>query len=144
MESNIPPVHENRNVGQLCQNTLQTDTLQVDTLGDGGIRFQPAPESGQACDLALPDPTSSSYVREEKIPLYVWNQKGSCKDYRACIAQNNDTFGYVPLTDLKIYTGPTVKWDIVPHIIEAHNLVRQSGVPKFFKMSYSCGDQLEC
>ena len=102
------------------------------TLGNGGIRFQPAPESGLMCDLALPDPTSSSYVREEKNSLYVWNQKGNCKDYRACISQNNDTFGYVPLTDLKIYTGPPVKWDIVSHIIEAHNLVRQSGVPIFF------------
>ena len=66
VESNIPPVHENRNVGILSQNTLQTDTLQVATLGDGGTCFQPAPESGQACDFALPDPTSSSYVREEK------------------------------------------------------------------------------
>ena len=90
-------------------------------------------ESGQACDSALPDPTPSSYVREEKIPLYVWNQKGSCKDYKACIAQSNDNFGYVLLTDLKIYTGPPVKWDIVPNIIEAHNLVRQSGVPNFLK-----------
>ena len=133
VESNIPPVHKNRNVGILSQNTLQTDTPQVATLGDGGTRFQPAPESGQAFDCALPDPTSSSYVRKKKIPLYVWNQKGTCKDYNACIAQNKGTFGYVPLTDLKIYTGPPVKWDIVPHIIEAHNLFRQSGVPNFFK-----------
>ena len=127
VESNIPPVHENRNVGLLSQNTLQTDTLQLATLGDGGMHFQPAPESAQACDSVLPDPTPSSYVREEKIPLYVWNQKGSCKDYKACLAQNNDIFGYVPLT------GPPVKWDIVPSIIEAHNLVRQSGVPNFLK-----------
>ena len=65
--------------------------------------------------------------------MYVWNQKGTCKDYKACIAQNNGTFGYAHLTDLKIYTGPPVKWDIVPHIIQAHNLVRQSGVPNSLK-----------
>ena len=66
VQPNTLPIYGNRNVGLPSQNTLQTDTSQLATLGDGGKDFQPAPESGQACDLALPDPTSSSYVREEK------------------------------------------------------------------------------
>ena len=130
-EVNAPPTNENRDVGLLLQNDM--DLPQLATLGDGGTRFQPAPESGQACDSLLPNRTSYSYVREEKIPLYVWNHKENSKDYKACIIQNNGIFGYVPFTDLKIYTGPPVKWDIVPDIIEAHNLVRQSGVPNFLK-----------
>ena len=130
-EFNAPPSNKNRDVGFLLQNN--TDTPQVTTLGDGGTHFRPAPESGQACDSLLPDPTLSPHVREEKIPLYVWNHKDNSKDYKACLAQNNGIFGYVPLTDLKVYTGPPVKWDIVSDIIEAHNLVTQSGVPNFLK-----------
>ena len=61
----------------------------------------------------------------------MWNQKEYCKDYKACLSNSEEVFGYVPLTNLKVYTGPPVKWDTVPDIIEAHNLVRQSGVPNF-------------
>ena len=41
--------------------------------------------------------------------------------------------GYILLTDLKIYTGPSVKWDTIPDIIEAHNLVRKKWGAKFLK-----------
>ena len=108
------------------------NSLQLATLGDGGTGFKPAPESGQAYDLPFPDPSATPYVREEQIPLYVWNHKDNSKDHKACLMQNNGIFGYVPLTDLKIYAGPPVKWDIIPDI-QAHNLVRESGVPIFFK-----------
>ena len=130
-EVNAPPSNENRDIGFLLQN--DTEIPQLATLEDGGTCFQPPSESGQACDSPMPDPISSQYVREEKSPLYVWNHRDNSKDYKACITQSNGVFGYVPLTDLKIYTGPPVKWDIVPDIIEAHNLVRQSGVPNFLK-----------
>ena len=100
------PLNTNAKVGVMHRNKLQTDTQQLATLGDGGFQFQPTPESGQAYDSVLPDPTSCTYVREEKIPLYVWNQKDNCKDYKACLSQNNDIFGYVPLTDLKYTYWP--------------------------------------
>ena len=32
------------------------------------------------------------------------------KDYNACLVQNGDEFGYIPLTDLKTYQGPAVQW----------------------------------
>ena len=86
------------------QTPLETDDKSdVATLGDGGPQFQPTLESGQAYCSVLPVLTSSSYTREEKIPLYIWNQKQYCKDYQACISQNEEVFGYVPITDVKIY-----------------------------------------
>ena len=130
-EVNVLPIEENRDIALLPQN--DTEMPQFATLGDGGTCFQPPPESGQSCDSPMSGPISSQYVREEKIPLYVWKHRQNSKDYEACLKQNNGTFGYVPLTDLKIYTGLPVKWDIIPDIIQAHNLVRQSGVPNFLK-----------
>ena len=65
--------------------------------------------------------------------MCVWNQKDHCKYHKACLSQSDEIFGYVPLTDLKTFTGLSVKWDTVPDIIEAHKLVRQSGVPNFLK-----------
>ena len=49
----------------------------------------------------------------------------------ACIAQNGGEFGYIPLHDLKIYNGPQVYWEKIPDILEAHTIIRQSGVPNF-------------
>ena len=50
------------------------------------------------------------FTREEVVPLYIWNNKNSSKDYKACIQQNGDQFGCIPLNDLKIYQGPAVLW----------------------------------
>ena len=130
---NQPHLNTNAKIGVVTQSTSQTDTQQLATLGAGGLQFQPTPESGQAFDSVFSNPHCGTYVREEKIPLYVWNQKDYCKDYKACLSQSDNIFGYVPFTDLKTYTGPSVKWDTVPDIIEAHKLVRQSGVPNFLK-----------
>ena len=131
LEVSAPPNNMHNNVGYMPEK--DTDSPQLATLGDGGTGFKPAPESGHAYDLSFSDPSAPLYVREEKIPLYIWNHGDNSKDHKACLMQNNGTFGYVPLTDLKIYTGPPVKWDVVPDIIQAHNLVRNSGVPNFLK-----------
>ena len=126
-----PPTDSHNIVGSMLEKHIQLS--QLDTLGDGGTWFEPAPESDQAHDCRFPDPNATSYVREEKIPLYIWNNRDKSKDYKACVMQNNGIFGYVPLTDLKTYTGPPVKWDVLPDIIQAHNLVAESGVPNFLK-----------
>ena len=70
------------------------------------------------------------FAREEVVPLYIWNHKNASKDYKACIQQTGDQFGCIPLNDLKIYQGPEVTWKQIPPIIQAHKLIRQSGVPK--------------
>ena len=71
------------------------------------------------------------FAREGVVPLYIWNHKNASKDFKACIQQNGDQFGYIALNDLKIYRGPEVTWKQIPSIIQAHKLIRQSGVPNF-------------
>ena len=69
--------------------------------------------------------------REEVIPLYIWADRNSSKDYTACIQQNGNQLRYIPLTDLKLYHGPEVIWEETPSILQAHKLIRHSGVPIF-------------
>ena len=71
------------------------------------------------------------FIREKVVPLYIWNNKHFSKDYKACVHQNGDQFGYIPLNDLKIYQGPEVLFKEIPSIIKAHKLIRQSRVPIF-------------
>ena len=76
------------------------------------------------------------------MPLYIWNNKNGSKDYKACIQQNGDQFGYIPLNDLKIYQGPEVTWKQTPSIIQAHKLIRQSGVPNILNCRIPVRTQL--
>ena len=52
-------------------------------------------------------------------------------DYRTCIQQNGESFGFVPLTPLQLYNGDSVKWDSTPDIIHAHHIIKDSGLPNF-------------
>ena len=81
-------------------------------------------------------------VKEEVVPLYIWDNKHNCKDYVACIRQNGDTFGYIPLSNLKLYQGPQITWVTTPSILQAHKLIRQSGVPNFLNCSFPVQTQL--
>ena len=47
------------------------------------------------------------------------------------IQQLGSDFGCISLGDCKLYTGPPIIWHSVPDIIQAHNLIRASGVPNF-------------
>ena len=40
-------------------------------------------------------------------------------------------FGCIPLGNFQLYAGPSVIWQSVPDIIEAHKLIRASGLPIF-------------
>ena len=37
------------------------------------------------------------------------------------------------ITDLKLYQGPPVHWDTIPNTVEAHALIRNSGMQNFLK-----------
>ena len=78
----------------------------------------------------------------QQIPLYVWKNKHLSKDHMACLAQNGGDFGYIPLNDLKVYEGPDIVWKKVPDIIEAHKIIRNSGVPNFLKSRIPVPTQL--
>ena len=74
--------------------------------------------------------------------MYIWARKNESKDYNGCITQNVDEFGYIPLNDLVTYQGPLVIWENTPSVLEAHKLIRQSGVPKFLKCRIPVTTQL--
>ena len=46
------------------------------------------------------------------------------------IHQTKD-FGFIPKSSLKLYTGPTVTWNEIPHIFQAHALVKTSKLPNY-------------
>ena len=62
-------------------------------------------------------PTADEFCWKEEVPLYIWNNRNSSKDYKVCIQQNGDQFGHIPLNDLKIYWGPKVLWKQIPSIV---------------------------
>ena len=53
-----------------------------------------------------------NFTCEITIPLYIWANRNTSQDYKACIQQNGLQFGYIPLNDLKLYHGQEVIWKI--------------------------------
>ena len=47
------------------------------------------------------------------------------------LKENTKQFGFLPKSVLKTYTGEVVKWDDTPHILQAHQLIRDSKLPNF-------------
>ena len=63
--------------------------------------------------------------RKKNIPDTVQWERVHSKDYNRCIYQNKAR------NDLLVYTGKEVGWGNVPNIVEAHALIRRSGLPNF-------------
>ena len=59
--------------------------------------------------------------------------KAICQHNEQCIMQTGGQFGFVPQTDLKLYNGEAVHWDTIPDTIQAHHIVKSSGLPNFLK-----------
>ena len=76
----VTPLNDSDKVGGEIQGNSDTYVKNWSTLGERGPQFQPAPESGQASGHVSLNPTYVPYVREEKVPLYVWYQKEFCKE----------------------------------------------------------------
>ena len=57
--------------------------------------------------------------------------------------QNGHDFGFIPLTDVKTYQGPSVTWPRCIDILEAHSIIRNSGVPNFLKCRIPVQTQLK-
>ena len=56
--------------------------------------------------------------------------------------QSGHEFGFIPLTDVKTYQGPPIQWDKEIDILEAHSIIRNSGVPNFLKCRIPIQTQL--
>ena len=85
---------------------------------------------------------ASMVADTEIIPLYVWQNRHNSTDRQACIQQNGNEFGYIPVNNLHTYNGPEVHWHIVPDILQAHQIIRHTGVPNFLNARIPVATQL--
>ena len=69
-------------------------------------------------------------------------QQICCQEYRKCSAQNGVRYGAVPLSPIKLFTGDSTYWEQVPDIIQAHQLIRQSGLPNVLGLRIPVHTQL--
>ena len=147
--SNVIPQHEHgsKNNDSLLYD-IKASQVVVDTLLDS-----PSPHTNDTKQVATTfvnkiqkhvsrDEEPHSSVHLQQIPLYVWQNKHLSKDHVACIAQNGGDFGYIPLNDLQIYNGPDISWQNIPDILEAHKIIRNSGVPNYLKSRIPVPTQL--
>ena len=63
-------------------------------------------------------------IREDLLP--VW-----CTDFQHCTDEIGVKYGCVPLGQTVTSLGPEFHWKVVPVNIQAHKLVRETGVPNF-------------
>ena len=83
--------------------------------GEGNIRSmqhdQEHIECGTACDANFYDchkeaqDLNSTFSLTRNIPDHIFYDRYKCADFLACIQQNDDTFGFVPLT-----TNAVIHW----------------------------------
>ena len=83
-----------------------------------------------------------AFAQTKNVPHEVWENRFHSKDYNACVHQNGDNFGYIPLNDLHIYKGPAIQWNSLPDIWQANKLIRESKVPNFLNCCIPVKTQL--
>ena len=130
------PVPMNTNVNKMdCKGTEGEKSLNNDN------EIPLSCEQSLSCDLG-DDITHVTKHRKKFIPETVkWEQIHS-KDYNRCIYQNKARFGFIPYNDLLLYTGEDVVWGEVPNMIEAHSIIRKSGLPNYLCMRIPVSSQL--
>ena len=72
-----------------------------------------------------PDSNTESLSSVEYDALYdhMFHQSG--------LQQNTKHFGFIPISTSKIYTGDILQWDDIPHVLQAHQLIRDTKLPNF-------------
>ena len=70
-------------------------------------------------------------IRSDKIPDDILHNKHLCQDYNNCTQQSGSEVGFVPFTPLMVYQSSPKIWQACPDIIEAHKLIKKSGMPNF-------------
>ena len=63
--------------------------------------------------------------------------------YNNCIQQTRSEIGFIPLTALKVYEGPPKFWDSCPDIIQAHKLIKETGLPNYLSCRIPIQGQLK-
>ena len=83
-----------------------------------------------------------AFGQTKNVPEDVWQNRLYSKDYKACVHQNGDSFGYIPLNDLQVYKGPQIQWKSLPDIWQANKLIRETKVPNFLNCRIPVKTQL--
>ena len=96
----------------------------------------------QSCHETIQDLNSFNDLAKS-IPDNILRDRHKHNDYRTCIQQNGESFGFVPLTPLQLYNGDSVKWDSTPDIIHAHHINKDSGLPNFLGARIPIKSQLK-
>ena len=89
-------------------------------------------KSLESCDT-IGDMNNVSKQRMKNIPETIKLEKVYSTDYNRWMYQNKARFRFIPYNDLLVYIGKEVIWGDIPNIVEAHNLIRNSGLPNFLQ-----------
>ena len=153
MENNVPQV-----------NTANADVVTPDTalftfsgnkngngtkLGSGAVLPQPSvtqhlyTQSDHSSDPTISDVQYLHGKRTRQIPDSVYAARFQSIDHKNCLYQNDKNFGFIPINDLMVKTGPEIIWGQVPNIVEAHAKIKQSGLPNFMSLRIPVQTQLK-
>ena len=98
-------------------------------------------QSGHLSDQTVSDVQYGK--RTKQIPDRVYAARFQSIDHKNCLYQNEKKFGFIPINDLMVYTGPERIWGQVPNIVEAHAKIKQSGLPNFMSLRIPVQTQLK-
>ena len=64
-------------------------------------------------------------------------------DYLACLQDNREGYGFIPVSPLQLYTGDPTYYQNTPDIIRLHRIVSQSGKPNYLGSRIPVKSQLK-
>ena len=121
---------------------LGLQAVQHDT-GENTIPMQTYTDALHLSDPTVTDAQQLPCKRTRQIPSQVYAARFQSSDHKNCLYQNDKKFGFIPLNDLMVYTGPEVIWGSVPDIVEAHAKIQRSGLPNFMHARIPLNTQLK-
>ena len=145
-------------------NTANADTVTPDTalftfsgnkngtgtkLGSGVVLQHPSvtqhlyTQFEHSSDPTISDVQYLHGKRSRQIPDSVYAARFQSIDHKNCLYQNDENFGFIPINDLMVYTGPEIIWGQVPNIVEAHAKIKQSGLSNFMSLRIPVQTQLK-
>ena len=88
---------------------LGLQAVQHDT-GENTIPVQTYTDTLHLSDPTVTDAQQLPCKRTRQIPSQVYAARFQSSDHKNCLYQNDKNFGFIPLNDLMVYTGPEVIW----------------------------------
>ena len=142
------PVHSN------ATTTIQHNSTHPTSPSNSGVPHRksfdknhlPHNHDNNLSSVGLPlhhkDYQDSLQGKQEKIPPEIFVNKIHCVDYVKCSQQNGTQFGFIPLTPLKVYTGPCTSNKVIHDIVDLHTQVKASNLPNFMGCRIQLHSQL--